>query len=240
MQWQWPEDDVVMYGRRYRSIKTGWGCFAKTRWVATDDYYRAPCTRANRSFFRLLIIVPVIYNPHIHYVLFEPGAPYHYGQGWDAPFPYPFPPGPGDWGYPPCVGGGPAGRRHEIDDMFANLGDHEVAEDYQGYDDWRHARHGENVARLDREMNEIADRPQGYVEELMRGWQDGGDGFEDNPERRRLRRLWREVRDLQQRRAQVEREDLERIRQEREERRLGRYFANRYHHGRRGGPGYYR
>lgn len=229
MQWHWPEDDVVMYGRRYRSVKTGWGCFAKTRWVATDVYYSAPCTRPNRAFFRLLMIVPVVYNPQIHYIIFDPRTPFHHGQGWDAPFP--LPPGHGNWGFPPWFGG----FGHNT---FANMTDPGMPEDFPGFDDWRNARHSENMARLDREMNEITDRPRGYVEELLRGWQDGGDSFDDNPDRRRLRRLWSEVADLQRDRDQVRREDLERYRQQREEQRLGRYYADHYLHGRRGGGRY--
>lgn len=233
---QWAEDDGWVYGRRYGTIRTGWGCFAKTRWVPMDEYYRARSSRGVRSFFRLLAIVPVPREPQIHYILFDPWDPWYYGGGWGAPLPFPH--GGGDWGFWPPGFGGRAGRRRGLEDIYAHIGDQAVAEDIQEWDDWRTTRHRDNVARIDEEINEIVDRPQGYLEELMRGWQDGGDLFDDNPDRRRLRRLWREIGELQQERDRFEREDLQRYRREREERRLGRLFARQHRHGRHG-DGYY-
>lgn len=147
-----------------------------------NEYYRARNSQRIQITFQILAIAPVVWEPHIHFVLFDPWDHWHFGGGWNPPLP-PF--------------------------MFPrNGGDG----DSDG-DDWRLARHREHMARLDGEINEIANRPQGYLDELMRGWQAGGAALDDNPDRRRLGRLWREIDDLRRQSDRAERHDLHRWRQ---------------------------
>ncbi|KEF62114.1 uncharacterized protein A1O9_00086 [Exophiala aquamarina CBS 119918] len=80
-------------------------------------------------------------------------------------------------------------------------------------DDWRLARHREHIARLDGEISEIANRPQGYLDELARGWQVGGAALDDNPDRMRLGQLWREVDELRHERDRLQRHDIDQWRQ---------------------------
>jgi len=191
-----------------------------------NEYYRARNSRRIQITFQILNIAPVVWEPHIHFVLFDPWDHWNFGGnfggnnlnllggnvnilgnlnnlnfpgGWHHPALPALPALPGLPGLPALPAPPFVFTRHG--------GDNSEEEDF------RLARHREHMARLGGEIAEIASRPQGYLGELMRGWQAGGTALEDSPERRRLGQLWRDVEDLRQQCAAAESDSLNRWRQ---------------------------
>lgn len=169
-----------IYGRRWLPIRSGWGCFSKTHWHPVDEYYRTRDSRMNRSFFRLMGIMPVLQEPRIDYAVFDPWDPYWYGGGCRLPLPVPR--GGGDWG---------SWRPWDMTDPT-------IAADLEGWMEWRAQRHREEVARIDGDIAEMSNWHPVYYDDVLEGGLQRRNQVGGGPDRGRIHQLRRELADMEQ------------------------------------------
>lgn len=124
--------------------------------------------------------MPVLQEPRIDYVVFDPWDPYWYGGGCRLPLPVPR--GGGDWG---------SWRPWDMTDPM-------IAADLEGWMEWRAQRHREEVSRMDGDVAEMSNWHPVYYDDVLEGGLQRRNQVGGGPDRGRIHQLRRELADMEQ------------------------------------------